>query len=264
MASLDTARTLTALRLHTLPRALLTDIDDTLTDGGKLSAQAYTALWRLADAGVAVVPITGRPAGWCDLIVRQWPVAGVVGENGAFAMYLTGERRSILYHPSVDHDAQRRLGELRTLVQREIPEARIASDQPFRIFDLAIDFAEDEPDLGLETARQIHEVCTRAGAQARISSIHVNAWFGEYSKLDMSLRFLTEILGIATTEIESSVVFAGDSPNDEPMFAHFPLSVAVAGVRRYAHLIEHPPRYITTADGGAGFVELVDALLESG
>ncbi|MDR0448042.1 MAG: HAD hydrolase family protein, partial [Treponema sp.] len=64
-------------------RYVLMDIDDTLTTGGKLSAPAYTALWRLHEAGLKVIPITGRPAGWCDLIAREWPVDAVVGENGA-------------------------------------------------------------------------------------------------------------------------------------------------------------------------------------
>lgn len=261
MADLSSSVPLSQLRLPHRPKVILTDIDDTLTDDGKLSPNAYAALWRLTEAGTEVVPITGRPAGWCDLIVRQWPVAGVVGENGAFAMYLTGERRAIQYHPAADRDAEARLEELRQLVQREVPEARIASDQPFRMFDLAIDFAEDEPDLGLETAQRIHEICTVAGAEARISSIHVNAWFGDYTKLDMSLRFLSDRIGIMGTEVKSEVVFVGDSPNDEPMFAFFPLSVAVAGVRRYAEMITQPPRYITETAGGAGFVELVDKLL---
>lgn len=264
MKPIDRSLPLSQLHLDAPPRALLTDIDDTLTDDGKLTAPAYAALWRLAEAGIAVVPITGRPAGWCDLIVRQWPVAGVVGENGAFAMYLTGERRAIQYHPAADAEAGARLQELRRLVQREIPEARIASDQPFRMFDLAIDFAEDEPDLGLETARRIHEICTRAGAEARISSIHVNAWFGDYTKLDMSLRFLTETIGLAAANLTDTTVFIGDSPNDEPMFAYFPLSVAVAGIRGYADFIQHPPQYITDKPGGAGFVELTDLLLSRG
>src|SRR5438445_12196923 len=64
-------------------RVVLTDIDDTLTDNGRLPARAYAALEALHDAGLIVVPVTGRPAGWCDLIARQWPVDAVVGENGA-------------------------------------------------------------------------------------------------------------------------------------------------------------------------------------
>ena len=63
---------------------LLTDIDDTLTDEGLLGPEAYASMWALHRAGVKVLPITGRPAGWCEMIARQWPVSGVVGENGGF------------------------------------------------------------------------------------------------------------------------------------------------------------------------------------
>src|SRR5947208_2219606 len=65
-------------------RAVLTDIDDTITTHGKLPAAAYTALERLRLAGFLVIPVTGRPGGWCDHIARMWPVDAVVGENGAF------------------------------------------------------------------------------------------------------------------------------------------------------------------------------------
>src|SRR5262249_57511345 len=65
-------------------RGVLADIDDTITTDGKLTAAAYGALERLQAAGFRVVPITGRPAGWCDHIARMWPVDAVVGENRAF------------------------------------------------------------------------------------------------------------------------------------------------------------------------------------
>ncbi|MBW1690507.1 MAG: HAD family hydrolase, partial [Deltaproteobacteria bacterium] len=55
------------------------DIDDTLTTSGKIPAVSYGALWGIRDAGLRVVPITGRPAGWCDHIARMWPVDGIVG-----------------------------------------------------------------------------------------------------------------------------------------------------------------------------------------
>ena len=51
-------------------RFVLTDIDDTLTTDGRLTAAAYGALERFAARGYRVIPVTGRPAGWCDLIAR--------------------------------------------------------------------------------------------------------------------------------------------------------------------------------------------------
>ncbi len=42
---------------------LLTDIDDTVTDGGLLPAASLAAIERLDGAGIGVVLVTGRPAG---------------------------------------------------------------------------------------------------------------------------------------------------------------------------------------------------------
>ena len=53
-------------------RFVLTDIDDTLTEKGRLPAASYLALERLQQFGIKVIPITGRPAGWCDHIARMW------------------------------------------------------------------------------------------------------------------------------------------------------------------------------------------------
>ena len=74
---------------------VLTDIDDTLTNNGRLPAVAFTAMERLKDAGIKTIPITGRPAGWCDHIARMWPVDGVVGENGAFYFRYDRARRQM-------------------------------------------------------------------------------------------------------------------------------------------------------------------------
>jgi hypothetical protein len=127
------------------------DIDDTLTDDGRLGAAAYGALERLHAAGLKVVPITGRPAGWCDLIARQWPVDAVVGENGAFYFWLDRTARK-LKQRFLQSDAEREAGRikleaLRALIPREVKGAGIASDQPYRLADLASDFCEAVPPL---------------------------------------------------------------------------------------------------------------------
>lgn len=254
-------RSITELNDGGVTPVLLTDIDDTLTDEGRLGAPAYSALWRLHEAGIPVVPVTGRPAGWCDCIVREWPVAGVVGENGAFAMYLEDGRRRFEYHPEVDPAASDRLAVLRERVLSEVPESRVAADQTFRLFDLAIDFAEDEPELGLDVAYRIRDICIAEGAEARVSSIHVNAWFGSYNKLSMSIRFLREILDIDEESARKRGVFVGDSPNDEPMFAHFHRSVAVASIGRFRDVLSSHPRFVSDAPGGMGFSEVVKTLL---
>ena len=161
-------------------RAVLTDIDDTLTEAGRLSAATYDALERLHDAGLVVVPVTGRPAGWCDLIARQWPVDGVVGENGAFWFrYDDRSRRMIRAYARPDglwQEDRRRLDTVAQAVLRDVPGTALAADQAYRAVDVAIDFSEDVPPLGADDIDRIVAAFEREGATAKVSSIHVNAW----------------------------------------------------------------------------------------
>lgn len=192
-------------------RFVLFDIDDTITTAGKLTAQAYSALWALADAGLRLIPVTGRPAGWCDLILRQWPVCAVIGENGAFVLHcVRGGRPETFTHPNAPADAQARLAALRDAVLAAVPGCRIARDQFCRKYDLAIDFCEDAPRLPLSAAEEIRRVCEARGAHAKISSIHVNAWFGDYDKRSMAELFFREVL---REDAVSQSIFFGDSPN---------------------------------------------------
>ncbi len=241
---------------------VLTDIDDTLTAEGKLPSESYTALWKLHEAGIRVFPITGRPAGWCDMIARFWPVDGVVGENGAFAFYMQDGRLKRLYHPDANQEARQKLKEVERIVLEAVPGARVAQDQFSRLFDLAIDFQEEPPFLGLEAARRIQTLCKQAGAQVKISSIHVNAWFGDYDKLSMTRLFLSKVFGFDIDTEKDSVMFCGDSPNDEPMFAFLPHSCAMANIEPYLGLIQHKPAYVTERIGGFGFKEAADRILE--
>lgn len=239
---------------------LLFDIDDTLTSEGKLTATAYNALWEAHDAGLIPIPITGRPAGWCDMIARQWPVAGVVGENGALAFWEEGRVLKQLFHPQATANDNPILKRVEAKVLKEISHSRLAKDQFSRMFDIAFDFAEEEPHLSLEVANQIKEICEAEGAIAKISSIHVNTWLGNYSKLEMTKLFLTHRFGYDDEAERSKVLFFGDSPNDEPMFAHF-TSVGVANLTNYRDYIEVWPKYFTSLEGGDGFAEGVRRLL---
>lgn len=246
-------------------RAVLTDIDDTLTLHGRLPGEAFSALWRLKRAGIKVVPITGRPAGWCDLIARQWPVDGVVGENGAFYFRYDEQAKKMIrvYAQSAEERAANtdRLWAIARRVLAEFPGTAIASDQAYREIDVAIDFCEDVPPLPLATAQKIAGAFHAEGAAAKVSSIHVNAWFGHHDKLTMSARFLADAFGIDAKHEAKATAYCGDSPNDAPMFAAFPLGIGVANIRPFAKLMPHLPAYVTEAEGGHGFAEFVDMLL---
>ena len=246
-------------------RALLFDIDDTLTTEGKLTAAAYAALERLQGAGLRLVPVTGRPAGWCDHIARMWPVDAVVGENGAFYFFHEANRVHKRFHDTVEvrTDKRARLGAIAERILAAVPGCALASDQPYRETDLAIDYCEDVPPLPLEAAERIAALMREAGLTAKVSSIHVNGWFGDYDKLATTRRLFAERFGLELGAANRAVVFAGDSPNDAPMFAFFENSVGVANVRRYEKLLSTQPRYVTANAAGAGFAELADHLLGS-
>ncbi|MFC4172187.1 HAD family hydrolase [Microvirga sp. GCM10011540] len=248
-------------------RVVLTDIDDTITTEGVLTASAYGALEALHRAGFTVVPVTGRPAGWCDHIARMWPVDAVVGENGAFYFRYDRHRKKMHQHfwaqPQELKQNRVRLSEIEREVLTTVPGSALASDQAYRVADLAIDFCEDVPALPETEVDRIVAIFERAGAQAKVSSIHVNGWFGAYDKLSMAKTLLAEVFGIGWHEAQESVVFAGDSPNDEPMFAAFPLSVGVANVHTFAHRLKNKPAYITQGHSGDGFAELAAFLLQA-
>ncbi|HEX6958612.1 MAG TPA: HAD-IIB family hydrolase [Ferrovibrio sp.] len=246
-------------------RYVLTDIDDTLTTHGRLTAAAYAALERLESAGLRVIPITGRPAGWCDLIARFWPVDAIVGENGALFMRYDRTAK-VMQRRFFLSDAERRaarekLATLAETILRAVPGTALASDQQYRECDLAIDFCEDVPPLPREAVDRIVALFEAAGATAKVSSIHVNGWFGDWDKLSMTRVLFKESYGVDLDRARDQIVFAGDSPNDAPMFGFFPYSVGVANVRPFLDRIATPPAFVATGEGGAGFVELADALL---
>jgi HAD superfamily hydrolase (TIGR01484 family) len=246
-------------------RGVLADIDDTLSTDGRVTAAAYSAMERLRAAGLLVIPVTGRPAGWCDHIARMWPVDAVVGENGAFYMRYDHDRRKLVTRNvagaaelAARRDRLRQIGER---ILREVPGAAWASDQAYRVADMAIDFCEDVPRLPRADVERIVALMREAGLSAKVSSIHVNGWFGAYDKLGMTRTLLVEVFGINLEVHREQFVFIGDSPNDAPMFEFFPLSVGVANVRDYAVRIEYEPQFVTTQKSGAGFVELAELLI---
>ncbi|HUR43638.1 MAG TPA: HAD-IIB family hydrolase [Aestuariivirga sp.] len=247
--------------------AVLTDIDGTLTVSGRLDPQAFVALDRLQRAGLKVIAITGRPAGWCDLIARQWPVDGVVGENGAFYFrYDDAERKMIRVYGQGIEERRANMVKLRAIALRilkEFPGTAFAADQAYRETDVALDFHEDVPPLAMATAQKIADAFAAEGCMAKVSSIHVNAWIGSHDKLTMSRKFLSETFEIDSEKGIEKIAYCGDSPNDAPMFAHFPNGIGVANIRPFANLMKHLPRYVTTAEGGGGFSEFAKTVLRA-
>jgi hydroxymethylpyrimidine pyrophosphatase-like HAD family hydrolase len=140
---------------------------------------------------------------------------------------------------------------------------RLASDQPFRVSDIAIDICEDVEALEKARVDDIVAQLERMGATVKVSSIHVNAWIGRFDKLSMIKTMLHDEFGIGERDAKRRVVYVGDSPNDEPMFAFFPLSVGVRNIERFVEDMEHLPAFITKARAGAGFLELSRRLTQT-
>jgi len=241
------------------------DLDDTFTTSGKIPAVSYQALWDLKNAGLKVVPVTGRPAGWCDHIARMWPVDGVVGENGAFYFWFNEEERRLdrrfLYPEDVRRENRRRLREIREEILAEVPGAAIASDQPYRETDLAIDYREDVRPLDREGVEKICGIFARNGATCKVSSVHVNGWFGEYDKLGMTKAFVQERWGLDLDAEKVRFFYCGDSPNDEPMFRYFPYAAGVRNILRFSDSMKFLPSFLAAREGGEGFAEIAGTLL---
>lgn len=260
-------------------KAVFFDIDDTFSSDGKILPEAYSALWKLSSAGIVAIPVTGRPAGWCDHIARMWPVSAIVGENGAFYCYVEKKpakpsrfvKKNLVRH---EHDRfvkvyleskkqrlqnKHKLEKLHQAILKKFPDACVPSDQPWREFDLAIDYREDVPRWPDTRVHELMRFCKDHGADAKLSSIHVNIWFGKYDKWTCVKKILKDFLKIKNLQ---EVVYLGDSPNDEPFFKELPVTVGVANIKRFLNVLEYKPAYITQKPGGLGFAEFVETRLK--
>ena len=246
-------------RLATL-RGVLTDIDDTLTRDGAIEPAALAALHRLAAAGVPVIAITGRPAGWSEAFALAWPVAAIVAENGAVML-----RRSAqgLQRDFVDDLATRAANALRLqaclqAVLAEVPGATAAQDSAGRITDIAIDHSEFAH-LPADAIARVVAAMRHQGLTATVSSIHVNGWIGAHDKPSGARWAVALALGLPF--VAADWVYLGDSTNDQAMFEQLPLTVGVANIARFVPQLRWLPGFVTRAERGLGFAELADALL---
>jgi len=246
-------------------RAVLFDIDDTLTTAGKLTAQAYEALEALHRSGRRTVAVTGRHAAYCDQLARLWPVDAVVGENGGFYFWFSEGRLHRQYREAENIRARNleRLALIGRKIAAAVPGCAIPAGERYRDTDLAIDYAEEVTPLPLETAERIAALLRAEGLNVTMSSIHVHGWFGNYDKLATVRELLLERFGMDSDQTRAAALYVGDSPNDASMFAFFPNSVGVANVRRFAGRMPAEPTYVTDAAFGAGFAELAQHLLRS-
>ena len=247
-------------------RGVLTDIDDTLTRDGAIEPAALAALQALADAGVPVLPITGRPAGWSRPFVLQWPVPAIVAENGGVLLQREGvgdgSGSGVAQHFTVDEATRAarhaRLQACAAAVLAQVPGARLAQDSPGRLTDIAVDHSEFTH-LDAAQIAAVLAVMRAHGLTATVSSIHINGWLGAHSKPSGAAWAVTQVLGQAF--VPAQWVYVGDSSNDQAMFATVPLSVGVANIARFVPQLRVLPAYVTPGERGQGLAQLAAALL---
>jgi HAD superfamily hydrolase (TIGR01484 family) len=242
---------------------VFSDLDDTLTTAGKIPAGAYGSLWRLRRAGLALVIVTGRPSGWADAILRLMPADHVIAENGAVTLSHDpgGRRLTRSYRLGEKERSKNRkiLDRVSRKILRKIPGLRLASDQVFRETDIAFDICEDVEPMDEAAMARLEAMVRAEGLTYKVSSIHVNAWMGSYTKATACRELLALMCRKTGRPLRS--LFIGDSPNDEPLFAAFDLSVGVANIRRFADRMKTLPSFVTERPGSAGFTEMARHVL---
>ncbi|BCL72615.1 putative HAD-superfamily hydrolase [Vibrio nigripulchritudo MADA3029] len=249
----------------TTPSLIFTDVDDTLTHNGELPVETLHALYRLREAGIEVVPVTGACAGWCDQIARLWPVQGVIGENGAFS--ITKNNGSIDFFDTVS-DEDRRINRecLLKIVDRvttEVPSLLPAKDNMYRRYDVAIDHGQDNSGVSKEDLDRAMTIIRSFGVSAAVSSVHINLWVGDYSKASGAMDWINTHKNWCEEELQLRCAFIGDSANDAAMFERFKHTVGVSNIQPFLPMLKHKPKQIMSLPGGYGFAEWANHVLDS-
>jgi HAD superfamily hydrolase (TIGR01484 family) len=239
------------------------DVDDTLTRHGRVEAEAYAALWRLREAGLRTIAVTGRPLGFAEIIARTWPVDIAVGENGAGYIRVTQEALRRGYYADAATRAQHaeKLAQVRARVAREAPFAQITDDSWARFCDVAWDVGE-RVQLSAAEIAALRALIEGEGARCMVSSVHAHALLGEYDKAAGAVLAAREAFGVELDAERERWLFVGDSGNDAAAFAYFPESAGVANVAAHLAALPVPPRYVSRADRGHGFAEIASTLLQ--
>lgn len=240
------------------------DIDDTVTHEGRLELPAYEAMWNLRAAGLRLIAVTGRPLGWVDVLARQWPVDVAIGENGAgwiFRGAHAGQFHEGYFSSQSERDVnQQRMATLLAEVKQALPHIVLAQDQRARRCDLAFDIGEAERVSPVDV-EALCAIIERAGAFAPVSSVHAHAVFGQWNKARGIVRAAQAAWGDDVELAPQRWLFIGDSGNDGPAFAFFPVSAGVANVVDHLPRLPQAPAFVASLPRGRGFAEIAAHVL---
>lgn len=240
-------------------RFIATDMDGTLTKQGKFSAAVLQAIETLMAAGVKVLIVTGRSAGWVSGLSSFMPVVGAIAENGGL-FYPTGSEQPVLLTPIADVTRHRQdLALVFQQLKLKFPQIEESGDNRFRITDWTFDVAT----LTLDELEIMGDICQEMGWGFTYSNVQCHIKPQGQEKAIALLKVLQEYFPDYSP---NQVVTVGDSPNDESLFdqRYFPISVGVANVMKYVNQLQYQPKYVTNAAEGEGFCELSSYVLQMG
>jgi HAD superfamily hydrolase (TIGR01484 family) len=238
-------------------RLIASDVDGTLTKNGKFSSDFISTLLDLQSAGIKVLLVTGRSAGWVSALVNYLPIAGAIAENGGIFLQPNGTQDLL---SSVPNLSRHRILLENTFhhIKQLFPNLHPSADNHFRITDWTFDVN----DLSADDIQAISNQCdlmgwsfTYSNVQCHIKPLHQDKATGLMSVLK---KYFPELNS-------QQVLTIGDSPNDEAMFNPdlFPISVGVANVRHYQDKMLHLPKYVTYTSEFVGFSELAKLLVQT-
>ncbi len=243
---------------------LLFDVDETFTTHGLMHAETYAILFALRDSGVTAIPVTGRPSGWGNVMLSTWPINACVTENGGVIAWKDAAGIAVQHVIHNEHRGAGYIEKLRALgdaIAAKYPQVRVSADQPYRLTDLAVDYAEQSHNVSAEVVDEITEWMRAEGYQTAVSSIHIHAYTPENQKAEGVYPLMQSAFAIGRETVHTRAAFIGDSPNDASLFASIPISVGVANVRGSLDKIATPPAYVCASECGAGFIEFAQRLI---
>jgi HAD superfamily hydrolase (TIGR01484 family) len=237
------------------------DIDGTLTSHGRLSGNIFASFHALRKAGIRVVLITGRSAGWVNGLASLLPIDGAIAENGGI-FFPPGENspgRELIPLKGTRAEHKDALQHMFRILHKEFPHITAAPDNAYRITDFTFSVGGLS---GSDLLRMKH-LCSEKNWGFCYSNVHCHIMQKHQDKASALLNILQNEHTLYANTLE--VLTIGDSPNDESLFntALFPCSVGVANIRQYKTALKHHPVFVTTAEESDGFCEMATALLKA-
>lgn len=239
-------------------KLIATDMDGTLTVEGKFPAALGQALGDLQAAGLAVVIVTGRSAGWVSGLAHYLPIQGAIAENGGLFYSQPDVPGSVLSNIPVLADHRAQLAQTFRQLQSHFPHLQTTADNAFRITDWTF----DNPGFDPKDLDKMARLCEEMGFDFTYSTVQCHIRPSGQNKQTGLLTVLEHHL--PEQYHLNQVLTIGDSPNDQDLFDAqvFPHSIGVANLRHYLDHIEHHPQAITMSAEGLGFIEITKRLLQ--